>query len=47
MSSKLIIPFNYQPFSVSVKTGAYTIPAGYYAYVTELLRLQQVEREVL
>jgi len=34
MSSKLIIPFNYQPFSVSVKTGAYTIPAGYYAYVT-------------
>jgi hypothetical protein len=34
MASKLVIPFNYQPFSVSVKTGAYTIPTGYYAYVT-------------
>lgn len=34
MASKLIVPFNYQPFSVSVKTGAYTIPAGYYAFVS-------------
>lgn len=34
MSSKLIVPFNFQPFSVSVKTGAYTIPAGYYAHVS-------------
>lgn len=31
MSSAFIVPFNQQPFSVAVKTGSYTIPAGYYA----------------
>jgi len=28
------IPFNFQPLSVSVKTGSYTIPSGKYAYVS-------------
>lgn len=27
----IFIPFNHQPFSVSVKTVSYTIPAGFYA----------------
>lgn len=27
-------PFNFQPVSISVQSGAYTIPAGYYAYVS-------------
>jgi len=30
----IVIPFNFQPVSVSVKTSSYTIPAGKYAYVT-------------
>jgi len=34
MASIVYNPSNAQPESVSVKTGAYTIPAGYYAYVT-------------
>jgi hypothetical protein len=29
-----VVPFGFQPNSVSVKTGSYTIPSGYYAYVT-------------
>ena len=29
----LTLPFNYNPSSVSVKTGSYTIPADTYAYV--------------
>jgi hypothetical protein len=33
MSAPFIIPFNFQPVSVSVKTGSYTIPAGNYARV--------------
>jgi len=28
------LPFNFQPESVAVKTGSYTIPAGKYAFVT-------------
>ena len=34
MGSIVFNPSTQQPESVSVKTGAYTIPAGYYAYVT-------------
>lgn len=33
MSAPFIVPFNFQPVSVSVKTTSYTIPAGKYAYV--------------
>lgn len=33
MSAAFVIPFNFQPTSVSVKTGSYTIPAGKYARV--------------
>ena len=33
MPSPIVIPFNFQPDSVAVKTGSYTIPAGSYAYV--------------
>lgn len=31
MTAKYFIPFMEMPFSVSVKTSSYTIPAGYYA----------------
>lgn len=31
--STMIVPFNFQPSSVSVKTASYTIPAGKYAKV--------------
>lgn len=34
MSAPLVVPFNFQPSAVSVKTGSYTIPAGKYAKVT-------------
>jgi hypothetical protein len=34
MSATLVVPFNFQPSSVSVKTASYTIPAGKYAKVT-------------
>jgi len=34
MSAPFVIPFNFQPESVSVRTGSYTIPAGKYAFVT-------------
>jgi len=34
MSAPFFLPFNFQPVSVSVKTGSYTIPAGKYARVT-------------
>lgn len=34
MASIVFNPSTQQPESVSVKTGSYTIPAGYYAYVT-------------
>jgi len=34
MGSIVFNPSTQQPESVSVKTGSYTIPAGYYAYVT-------------
>lgn len=34
MGSIVFNPSTQQPVSVSVKTGAYTIPAGFYAYVT-------------
>jgi hypothetical protein len=30
----LIIPFDFNPYSTSVKTSSYTIPSGYYARVT-------------
>lgn len=30
----IFIPFNHQPFSVSVKTASYTIPASFYARTT-------------
>jgi hypothetical protein len=33
MSAPFIVPFNFQPVSVSVKTASYTIPAGKYARV--------------
>jgi hypothetical protein len=33
MTSRVIIPFNNNPSSVSVKTASYTIPAGKYAQV--------------
>jgi outer membrane lipoprotein SlyB len=33
MSAPFIVPFNFQPVSVSVKTGSYTIPSGKYARV--------------
>lgn len=33
MSSNLVVPFNFQPSSVSIKTSSYTIPAGKYAKV--------------
>lgn len=33
MSSLTVVPFNFQPANVSVKTGSYTIPAGKYAKV--------------
>ena len=36
--SDIQVPFNFQPVSVSVKTGSYTIPAGQYAYVTAEVR---------
>lgn len=34
MSAPLVVPFNFQPLSVSVKTGSYTIPAGRYAFIS-------------
>lgn len=34
MPAPFIIPFNYQPNSVSIKTSSYTIPAGKYALVS-------------
>lgn len=34
MSSPFVIPFNFQPASVSVQSGSYSIPAGNYARVT-------------
>lgn len=33
MSAALVVPFNFQPSSVSVKTGSYDIPTGKYAKV--------------
>lgn len=36
----IFIPFNHQPASVSVKTGSYSIPAGYYARVVVSLRAE-------
>ena len=33
MSAPFVIPFNFQPDSVSVKTGSYTIPPAKYARV--------------
>lgn len=32
------VPFNYEPDSVSVKTGSYSIPSGQYAFVTAYCR---------
>ena len=34
MTAPFVIPFNFQPESVSVETGSYTVPAGKYARVT-------------
>lgn len=31
MASRVLVPFDFNPVSVSVKTGSYTIPAGKYA----------------
>jgi hypothetical protein len=31
MANAYVVPFNFNPYSVEIKTGAYTIPAGYYA----------------
>ncbi|MCS6281473.1 MAG: hypothetical protein HUM72_12645 [Dolichospermum sp.] len=33
MAAPFLIPFNYQPFSTSVKTSSFTIPSGRYAKV--------------
>lgn len=33
MSAPLVVPFNFKPISVSVKTASYTIPANKYARV--------------
>lgn len=33
MSSPLVLPFNFQPVAVSVRTASYTIPPGRYARV--------------
>lgn len=33
MSSPIILPFNFQPVAVSVRTASYTIPTGRYARV--------------
>lgn len=33
MSSALVVPFNFQPESTSVRTSSYTIPTGKYAKV--------------
>lgn len=33
MSAPYIVPFNFQPVAISVKTTSYTIPAGKYARV--------------
>lgn len=30
----IVVPFNFQPSSTTVRTGSYTIPAGFYAYVS-------------
>jgi len=38
MTAPLVVPFNFQPVSVSVKTASYTIPAGQYAYVVAYLQ---------
>jgi hypothetical protein len=32
--SDIFIPFNFNPYSTSVKSSSYTIPSGYYALVT-------------
>lgn len=34
MSSRILIPFNFQPVATAVKTASYTIPAGRYAKVS-------------
>lgn len=36
--TNIVIPFNHQPESVSVKTSSYTIPSGKYAFVTGNVR---------
>jgi len=33
MSAPFFVPFNFQPYSTTIKTTSYTIPAGYYALV--------------
>jgi hypothetical protein len=37
MTAPFVMPFNFQPTSVSVKTGSYTIPSGKYARVSVAL----------
>jgi hypothetical protein len=34
MGAPIVVPFNFQPVAVSVRTASYTIPAGRYARVT-------------
>lgn len=33
MSAPFFVPFNFQPYSTTIKTASYTIPADYYALV--------------
>lgn len=37
MTAPLVVPFNFAPVSVAVKTGSYTVPVGQYAYVTAVV----------
>jgi hypothetical protein len=34
MGAPIIVPFNFQPVSTTVRTAGYTLPSGRYAYVT-------------
>jgi len=37
MAAPFVVPFNFQPFSTTIKTASYTVPAGYYARITPML----------
>lgn len=40
MSSRILIPFDNNPVSVSVKTASYTVPSGKYALIAPLFGIQ-------